>query len=249
MADRSARTRPVSPGFQIANWDRAEWGSLTAWFPALSLYQTWDYAERHSPGRHRTVLRAVLGENNEPRAVGQMRVKRLPILKAGTAELEWGPLYRSLDDLALFLTELRKEVVERRGIELRLHPKSTYSEETDADLVRTIESAGFAREESERPYRSIVIDLTPELDALQGSLHSSWRRRLRKSQASGLVIEEGDSVDFFDRFSRVYGEMWKSKQFITGVRHGVIRNMLETLPSQNGFRISVAALDGRDVGP
>lgn len=232
----------------MTDWNREEWGSLVSAFPALSLYQTWDYAQRHSPGRHRTVLRAVLGENDELRALGQMRVKRLPLLKAGTAELEWGPLYRSLHDLGLFLVELRKEVVERRGIELRVHPRSTYQEEDDAELVRSIESAGFARDEAERPYQTNVIDLSPDLEDLQRGLHSSWRRQLRKSQASGLSIEEGASVDFFDRFSAVYGEMWESKQFITGVRHSIIRELVASCPKGEGFRISIAVLEGKDVG-
>ncbi|MCA9433764.1 MAG: GNAT family N-acetyltransferase, partial [Candidatus Omnitrophica bacterium] len=234
--------------FRTNEWTREEWIDLSNQFPSMNIYQRWDYAELHSGGKNRSVIRAGLFDGQIPLALAQMRVKKLPILGVGVAELEWGPLYRGTEELKAFLGALKNEVNNRLGYELRVHPKSTYHDEGDAFVRGALEDLDFEWDSGERPYQTVILDLGPDLEDLYGNLHGSWRRQHRKAERSGLVLVSGSAVEFFDRFSGVYDQMWQSKQFITGVRHPIIREMVEKSSEKETFHISIASLGERDVG-
>ncbi len=199
-------------------------------------------------GPNRSVLRVGLMEGGGACALAQMRLKSLPVVSSTVAELEWGPLYRSIDDLEYFLRELKKRVSEERGMEIRVHPKSTYSDTGDASIRTAMQSAGFGWDRSQRPYQTVILNLLPTLEELQANLHPGWRRHLRKAEKSGLTLTSGCSVEYFDRFTQVYREMWGSKQFATGVRHPIIRDLMSILPENEQLRITIAQWEGRDVG-
>jgi len=234
--------------FHVDCWSREEWAELTSSFPTKNIYQVWDYAELHSAGSHRSVYRCALMRGTTPVAMAQMRVKSLPLVSASVAELEWGPMFLHLEDLRSFLNHLKDDAVGGRGWEVRVHPRSTYLDSGDREIRSVLEDTGYRFDPTERPYQTVVLHLEPDLDFLHKELHGSWRRHLRKAESSGLVLEEGRTLDYFDRFMNVYEEMWGSKQFLTGVRHPIIRGMMDSLSGSERFSITIAMLEGRDVG-
>ncbi len=229
-------------------WTREKWALLSSQFSNKSIYQVWEYADLHSVGAFRSVLRAGLVDGKDIVALAQMRVKSLPGIPSSVAELEWGPLYNNATLLSNFLEQLRVKVVEELGWELRIHPRSTFNLDEDKRLRQILEEAGYLFQPDVRPYQTVVLNLKPDLDILYGGLRGSWRRHHRKAEATGLVIDHGNSVEYFDRFQKVYGEMWGSKQFITGVRHPIIRQLMETLKTDEQLSVAIATLEGRDVG-
>ncbi|MCA9439016.1 MAG: hypothetical protein KC978_24740, partial [Candidatus Omnitrophica bacterium] len=72
--------RETAHDFRMNEWTREEWIDLSNQFPAMNIYQSWDYAELHSGGRNRSVIHAGLFDGQIPLALAQMRVKKLPIL-------------------------------------------------------------------------------------------------------------------------------------------------------------------------
>lgn len=235
--------------FERDRWSSTQWDALTSRFPATSIYQLGLYAELHSSGRFRRYSRAALfGADRQVVSLLQMRIKRLPFQQGGVADGEWGPLWDNLDHLAAFLQHLREEYVKKRKMVLRLTPTSTYSDSLDKELVQCLEEQGFCRNPDARPYHTVVIDLSQSLDEIRAGFHQKWRNQLNVAEKAGLQHESGTSDEFFDRFLRIYEQMWKSKKFPTGVRVPVIHRMHRNLPEQQKLLVTIVKNGDADLG-
>ncbi|MCA9419002.1 MAG: GNAT family N-acetyltransferase, partial [Candidatus Omnitrophica bacterium] len=179
----------------------------------------------------------------------------IPFLGVGVAEMEWGPLWRiesgeaGLEELTRFFHELKEELCGKRKWEVRLYPHSTHPHGLDQTVQEMLMEQSFQQVIDEtHNYDTVMIDLSKDLETLRSELHQKWRNLLKKAEKSDLVVESGRDVDHFDRFLRLYEKMRKTKDFPTGVRVPVIREMQAVLPESERFLVSVAVEDGRDVG-
>jgi hypothetical protein len=102
--------------FVVDSFSVEQWQMFSGAFVAMNIYQTWEYAELHSSGLLRHVSRAVvLDSADSPKVTAQFRMKKLPGIKVGVADVEWGPLWDTEDKqsgyeaLSFFVRRVRQE--------------------------------------------------------------------------------------------------------------------------------------------
>jgi hypothetical protein len=239
----------VFDSFEQDRWDRAIGACSCA-----SIYQSWWYGHVHGSESLRSLSTAVLLDSDGPVIMAAFRIKRLPIGGIGVAESSWAPLWRGADlndgraeQMAAFLEGVREEYNVKRRLEIRFEPCSTLSPDVDARLDEILRSKGFYTQEDARAYRTFMLDLNKSLDELRKALHQKWRNQLNVAEKSELNVQYGHSTQMFDRFVRIYDQMWQEKRFATGVRIPLIRKTVEQSKGKQ-FLIAIASLSGEDVG-
>jgi lipid II:glycine glycyltransferase (peptidoglycan interpeptide bridge formation enzyme) len=180
---------------------------------------------------------------------------KIPLIGAGVATALWAPLWRYEEDitsaenhLTQFLSDVREEYCIKRGLQIRFDPRSTYSKDYDERLAQVFTKAGYNINPDVRPYRTIILDLNLDLSQLHANLHSKWRKELRDSEKAGIELEGGSNIELFDRFRKVYDEMWAKKTFATGVNMLAIRETQNTALKDQAFFVLIAKDNGKDIG-
>lgn len=241
--------------FRVDKFTAEEWTKYGATFSCNNIYQTWSYGEAHSVGPLYSVSRAILFRGERPEIMAQFRIARIPVIGIGVATAFWGPLWRYDEDpssaenhLGEFLSEVRKEYGVKRGLQIRFDSRGTFSKDQDACLTQVFETNGFKINSQIRTYRTIVLDLSLDLDVLHANLDSKWRRELGYSEKAGLETEFGTSDELFDRFCKLYDEMWANKTFATGVDIQAIRRTQKIAAADQRCLIWLALHQGEDIG-
>ena len=241
--------------FRIDDVTAEEWTQYGASFACNNIYQTWSYGEAHSQGLLCSVSRAILFQGERPLVMAQFRIARIPLLGIGTATACWGPLWRYDEDvlsaeehLGEFLREVKAEYGAKRGLQVRFDPRSTFSVDQDTRLVQVFQLHGFGVNAQTRAYRTIVLDMRLPLNVLHANLDNKWRRELGYSEKEKLQAEVGTSVELFDRFHRLYNEMWANKTFVTGVDIQSIRRTQCTAMADQRLLIWIVQHNGEDIG-
>jgi hypothetical protein len=241
--------------FRVDGFTSEEWQKYGTTFPCYNVHQSWAYGEAHSRGVLKYISRAILFQGDRPVVMAQFRITRIPLIGMGVASALWGPLWRydedlssAEDHLAEFLAEVRNEYGIKQGLHIRFDLRSTYSEEKDTRLAQIFEQQGFHFNPNVRQYRTIILDLSLGLDILHANLDKKWRQELRYSEKAGLKMESGSSVELFDRFRKVYDEMWSKKTFKTGIDLDAIRRTQEIADLRERLLIWVAQHHGDDIG-
>jgi lipid II:glycine glycyltransferase (peptidoglycan interpeptide bridge formation enzyme) len=239
--------------FEVDAWGADAWDGMAEGFGQASFYQSWHYGKLHARGPFRRASRAVLSVDGKCVVMAQFQLKRLP-LGPGVAESYWGPVFdpATLTDrpqlLREFLARAKQEYVGRRGLDLRFTPRGTLSAQNDAILRDVLVESGFRHNDGARPYKTSVLDVTRELAVIRKALDQKWRNQLNVAEKAGMTLEVGQSPEMFDRFYKLYEEMWAKKRFGTGVRVPVIRKIHSALPAGRGLRITIAKDGEQDVG-
>jgi hypothetical protein len=238
---------------QIDGISREEWTQGCASFACNNLYQEWDCGEAHSVGRFREVSRAALISNGKPVVMAQFQLKRLPVAGIGVAEAHWGPLWHS--DLGMagesylieFLEGIQEEYSVKRGLNLRLEIRGAANKEQNDRIANILTGQGFTLHTNIRNYRTVILDLTQSLDQLRGGLHGKWRNALNKAERAGLEAECGSTAQHYERFLKIYEEMWAQKRFPSGVRMEAVRAFHLNAIESNKFFIWIISDGGHDV--
>ena len=246
----------MSVEFRLDRFSREEWQHFCQGFDLQNLFQTWDFAVSHSPKSWlRDLAHCGLFEDGRPLCLAQIRIKRIPVLGQGVAFLYNGPLWRaedypdSMEHLRTFIQQVKEECCIRRNLELRIIPQVTYPYNVDEEVGLLLSELGFLRrKEIANLYQTIFIDLDLDEETLRKNLRGSWRRELKKGENAGLVIDMGQTVDYFDRFIALYVAMREVKDFYTGIRTSIIRRMHVELPEDHHFVTSIARDGETDVG-
>ena len=227
--------------------DRPRWDALLAEFGDASIYQTSAYgAARWGEKR---LSRLVVENGNGIAGIAQVAVVSIPLVRAGIAYVPWGPLWErkgSSPESERFrstLRALKEEYVFKRGLLLRISP-AVLREERHEILELLIEE-GFT--ESAPGYRTLLLDLSPDLDTIRKQLDQKWRNQLNRSEKNGLTLREGTGEDLYDVFVELYRQMLDRKQFRTDVDVEVFRSVQKALPEIQKMRILVCESEGRPV--
>lgn len=235
----------------VNKWSEAEWSKQTAHLQGMSIFQTWPYVDLHSEGRLRSASRAMLRQDGVAVVAAQLRVKRLPLVGGGLAEMEWAPICAAdSNDNAYraFLNGVRRHYCQELNMEVRVYPRSTYDASLDARRAELLVEQGFVLDPQIRSYRTYILDLSADSDTLRAKLHRNWRSHLKNAEQCGFTIHAGDSPELFDRFEAIYNEMWRVKRFPTGVNVPLMRPLQARLTSNHRFYLSIASAEGVDVG-
>ena len=152
------------------------------------------------------------------------------------------------EDLTEFLTNVHDVYHREKGLEVRFTPRGTLSVEKIKQLADVMEKCGFRFNPNVRAYRTSILDVSRDLATIRKQLAQKWRNRLNAAERAGLMLETNSSPQMFDRFYKIYQEMWSEKRFRTGVRLPVIRKIHYALPESRRFHIAVVSEGGQDVG-
>ena len=219
----------------------------------MNLYQAGLYGQLNSNSMFRSCSRVAAFDGAQVKALVQLRIKGIPFSKVGVAEADWAPVWDCEGDgchqiLGFLLDSLRREYCLRRQLELRISPRSTFSEEKDGRLEEVFTRHGFHKNLKVRPYHTVVIDLSKSLKTIRAEFHQKWRNQLNVAERATLKVEYGTSIEHFDRFHHIYKEMWKTKRFPTGVRLPIVRQMQKNMLENEKCIITLVHDEKKDIG-
>jgi len=224
--------------------DETGWNRIVEEFDDANVYQTWAFTAATS--NPRTMSHLLLKKDGEVVAAAQVRLVKVPILKAGIAYVRWGPLWRRTgvkSDVNIFrqaIRALRNEFSCRRGLVLRLFPMAF--EDASASISTILTDEGFAANRETRS-RTILVDITPPVDALRQGMAPHWQRELKLAERKNLKIIAGSDDQLFGRFLEIYREMVARKNFREGTNIEEFRQMQAQLPETQKMRIMLAMSD------
>ena len=208
-------------------------------FDDASLFQTWSYGIS-GPATH-SVSHVVIKEGDDPLGCCQVVIRKSPFLNIGIAYVNRGPLCLRKgrifkpDILVQIIREIKEEYAIKRGYLLRFWPHAVG--ERKEVLRKTLESEGFLCNTSERPYRSLKIDLTPSIDDMRKDLLRKWRGCLNQAERNGLTIIEGTSLDIFDTLVLLAKKVEQNKNFEDYTDYALFRNAQVDLHEQ--FKVNL----------
>lgn len=239
---------------RIDRVDPEEWDRLCCKFNGMNVYQTGLYGDLHCKGIFRSCSRIAVLQEQEVAALAQLRIKRIPLLPFGAAEMDWGPLWGSvagstdLSALGKLLDEIRSEYCVKRKLQVRIRPRSTVLSDIDTKLHDLLTDRGFNKNPDVRPYHTVIIDLDKSLDTIRAEFHQKWRNQLNVAERAGLQYVCGSSIEYFDRFYEIYKKMWDQKKFPTGVRLPIIRELQNRFPEDKKFIVTLLHDGQTDIG-
>lgn len=251
------RSRTVSPtelesipsGYR-AEFDRvgrAGWSESLRRFDDATIYQTWSYgAVRWGESR---LSRLLLWNGGELVGLAQVTVAKVPLFRVGIAYVPWGPLWRKrggrndFGEIRHVLRGLKEEYVTRRGLLLRVSPNEVESRDPGIRLI--LEEEGFVL--GARPYRTLLIDLSPPLEDLLKKASRRWQRALKTARSKGLEIVEGTGDELFRIVVDLHREMVERKKFRPGIEIAEFREIQKDLPDAEKMKVMVCMSGGKPV--
>ena len=213
----------MSPDFQttVGLMPEPEWHAISELFDDASIYQSRAYAE--ICWRRSKLTHLVLRKANDVVAAAQIRLVKLPVIKAGIAYIRWGPMFRRKGrpvDPEIFesaLTALREEFGRRQGLLLRLIPNVYVGDPWEATIRRTLLTQEFTEDPQTSPYRTLRVDLKPSMEEVRKGFHQRWRNKLKNAEKAGYTVSHEDSDAYYAQFLVAYDQMMARKRFPTTV--------------------------------
>jgi len=247
--DPSVHRSPSSAlSVRIDTVTETEWNAILPLFDEANFYQTWAYGAVHWGEQQLSHL--VLEQAGDPVALAQLRIVKLPLLRAGVAYLRWGPLCRRQGEpedailLRRMLAALIAEYVERRGLLLRIAPALSAGDPAAERLLDCLREFGFQREDQPAPYRTIRVDLSPGLETIRKRFDGKWRNQLNAAERNGLTVTEGTGDELYGQFLALSDEMMARKQFETTVDPREFQRLQQRLPEPQKMLILISNKDG-----
>ncbi len=221
-----------------------QWDETLKLFDDSNIYQTVAFGLNSGDGSK--LENVVIKKNNEIISMAQIRLKTLPLVNKGIAYIRWAPLWQKRNqspDVSILKTALEKlinEYVEKRKLVLRIMPKLTEHKELFEEL-------NFHLLESNKPYRTFILDIQNSLEDIRKGFRKKWRYSLKQAEKSGLQIESGESLEYFDTFLELYKSMHTRKQFKEFVDVKTFRDIQQLLLPGNKLRIFIAYLHNQPL--
>jgi lipid II:glycine glycyltransferase (peptidoglycan interpeptide bridge formation enzyme) len=227
-----------------------------SWDGWLSGFQDRHFKQTHAWGEFKRargwgVLRAGLFSPAGPLVLAQCTLKHPLGLAAALAWANGGPVYAKnngggpvLSPLRTFLEGLSSELSRRhRLFYLRINPQSPAS----PDARELLKDCGF--KPALAPLAtglSVVLDLSPRIEALHRGLDKKWRNQLRAAQKEGPAFCFGRDEGLLRRYWALHEEMCSLKGL-----GGQSLSMEELLAMARAFgpmlEIALASLAGKDA--
>ncbi len=236
---------------EIDSIDQNDWDNLITQFDDATIYQCWAFAA-HASRDDPNISHIILKQAKEIIGCCQIKLKRLPFLPIGIADVKWGPIYfkkqRNLNSAALkYLIRGIKEYSIKHGYMIRIEPHIKGEEKEF--LRETLEQEGFRRNTARRPYRTFMVDLSLPIEDIRKNFLQKWRNCLNKAEKCNLSISVGTSIEDYDIFVNLSKEMVTRKNLIkehfkTLENYRCIQN---ALPDHLKMQIMICKADGVPV--
>jgi lipid II:glycine glycyltransferase (peptidoglycan interpeptide bridge formation enzyme) len=218
--------KPLDPGYfaDPGELDKKAWHDLMLDFDDTSFYQTWSYgAISWTEGQ---LSHLVLRKEGQVVGAAQLRLVRIPLLKAGAAYLTWGPMWRRKNEppdtqhLKNMMRALYNEYAIRRGYFLYVLPRTI--RDNDVDIREAFLEEGFSRRPDAQ--QTVYVDLMPPLDEIRKSTKKRWRQTLQRAEKQNLEIVEGSQEELYAGAVVIIEEMKERKKY---VEYGSMKRMIE----------------------
>ena len=226
---------------------KIEWEQLLLEFDDASIYQTWSYgAVRWGQAN---LSHIVIKHKGEIIAAAQLRIVKIPLLKAGIAYLPWGPMWRrkgqqvNINVFQKIISALKEEYAIKQRLLLRIHPNVI--EENSEAIVSILDKAGFQKKINIKPYRTLMLDLSQTMPRIRKSLDQKWRNQLNRAEKNNLKIIEGNSDALYQVFLDLQEEMHDRKKYIAGVDYNEFRDIQKDLPEQLKMIVLICEYEGK----
>jgi lipid II:glycine glycyltransferase (peptidoglycan interpeptide bridge formation enzyme) len=241
-------SRNVDAGYswEADTVDEVQWCRILEEFEDANIYQTWSYGEVRF-GR-RNMSHFLLKEKGEIVAVAQVRIARIPLVKAGIAYVRWGPLWRrrgrtpQSETFRQAIRALRNEYASKRGLVVRVYPQ-LFDDEAGG-WARVLEDEGYREAKEGKRDRTLLLDVRGPLESIRRSLRPHWSRYLKVAERSGLEIVQGSDDELFGTFVQIYKEMVSRKGFVEPNDINEFRMIQERLPSHLKMKVLLGRANG-----
>lgn len=237
---------------QVDGQTAESWSDILAQFADASIYQSWAYGAVRWGTSHLSHL--VLRCDGQILGAAQLRIARLPLLPAGIAYLRWGPLCHRKDGelnpttIVQMLDHLRDEYCRRRNLTLQVIPNADLGDERGAAYEQALTQANLRPDPDGGSYRTVVVDLSPTVEALRKRLDQKWRNQLNRAEKNSLVLEVSDGPAAYREFMRLYQPMLERKQFKTSVDVDEFERVQTILSGSMRMQTFLARKDGECIG-
>ncbi|MCX7021066.1 MAG: peptidoglycan bridge formation glycyltransferase FemA/FemB family protein, partial [bacterium] len=200
--------------FDPPGWDAlVETRGLSPLFPGAPPTQTSAWAEVKAAYGYRVLRIAVISTDGEPLVLGQVLVRRLPFLGRDWLYCPYGPLWDPArpEALKLWLDAVKGHDLARRAAVLTVEPRVPDGE----DARNLLAGLGFRRGVQDvQPRGTLLLDLTPDEDALLAGLESHTRYNVGLAERRGVEIESANSPAGVERFVNLLEETEERKRFL-----------------------------------
>jgi len=201
----------------IDSVDHAEWKRNAKYFMDYSIYQTWEYQQVRAVRAGQQISRIlIVGNNGSPVLMGQVRIKRVPMLGLTIGYIQSGPLIQvgSYEESSALqaLVQLRQSFLCSRVNVLRLNPNIENDDQGER-WIDLFSSAGFQRVTSVPPYHTMMVSLADSPEQIFSRIDRESRRNIRKAEQSNIDFKEGTSGEFFNILKCLYAQAKERKGF------------------------------------
>jgi lipid II:glycine glycyltransferase (peptidoglycan interpeptide bridge formation enzyme) len=232
---------------EIDQINKAQWENLIQLFDDANIYQTWSYGAIR--WGQENLSHIVIKHKDEIIAAAQLRIVKIPLLKAGIAYLPWGPMWRrkgqqiNIDVFQKIISALKEEYAVKQRLLLRIYPNVI--EEHGKTIVSILNKAGFQKKVKIKPYRTLMLNLSPTMPEIRKSLDQKWRNQLNRAEKNNLKIIEGNSDELYQIFLDLQGEMHGRKKYVPGVDYNEFRDIQKDLPEQLKMIVLICEYEGK----
>jgi len=233
-------------GTEITLKSESEWLSIIEKFEDANFYQTRTFG-KHSLGGSK-LEHFIVKQNGIIVGAAEVRILTVKFLNRGIAYIRWGPMWKlknrkhDFTKLLLILKELRKEYVIKRKLKLRIFPEC-YS--NNKYLISIYRKAGFKLNKHHPEEKTILLDISSDLNTIRNNFKRKWRANLKKAEAMNLDIIESYNNKLFNSFFSIYTEMQKLKNFKENIDVKSFAEMQHELPDKYKMRVFLAQQNGK----
>jgi peptidoglycan pentaglycine glycine transferase (the first glycine) len=180
------------------------WDSFISANPSGHLLQSWGWGElKASAGWH--PLRLALWDTQQEQIVVAAQVLRrtplhLPLQLGHLAYIPKGPVldWSSHDVSYLvqtFFSQLHSNLIRQSTLALQAEFACEVESQECKMLMQALDAMHFQRIQAIQPGRTIVLDLTPDEDALLANMKEKWRYNIRLAGRKGVQIRVAETVE------------------------------------------------------
>lgn len=195
-------------------FDNSYWASCGSNFKDYNIYQTWPYQQIRAENSSTKLSRfIVLGDDDIPVMMGQVRIKSLLNFKIGYIQM--GPVFqnreKTIEELYEAVIKLRQSLMKKLGFNVIRINLNLWDDQKE--LAVPFQKAGFEEAKYFKKNTTFIVSLEPTEEEILKKIHADGRRLIRKAEKLGLEIEISHNEEYFPLMHKMYIEAKQRKGF------------------------------------
>jgi hypothetical protein len=233
---------------QVEIVDVDQWSEAARPFLDRGHQQVPAYASALAGRQGGRIEAAVIRADSDVIGAALIRRHGVPIMGGGIAYIAGGPLTRrgredDLETLGQTLRALRAHYSARHGMTLRILGP-TGSPKWNAAANMTFGAAGFRYARCARSYRTLIVSIDGEEDALLSSFSKYWRRNVRRAWKQNAEIVTGVDDALFAELEPLDDALASRKTYRRVLDLRFYRELQHRLPPEDRLHAIVQRIDG-----